>query len=184
MIKINKEIWKDIKDYEGLYQVSNLGRVRSVDRTYIQKAKNGSILSHTYKGQILKPNNVKGYLQVVLQKHKNIKWEKVHRLVAQTFISNPKNKREVNHKDGNKQNNCVNNLEWVTISENQLHSYYVLKNNIKSVIQYDLKGNFIKEWDAIMTASKTLNIFHSNISSCCNNKRKTAGGYIWKYKEE
>ena len=180
---MNKEIWKDIVGYEGLYQVSNYGRVRSLDRTYTQKARNGSILKHTYKGQILKPNNVSGYLQVNIQKHKKRNDQKIHRLVAEAFIPNLNNLPQVNHIDGNKHNNHVDNLEWVTTSENQLHSYYVLKNNLKPVIQYDLEGNFIKEWEATKIASIKLNIHASNITNCCKNNRKTAGGYIWKYKE-
>ena len=179
---MNKEIWKDIEGYEGLYQVSNLGRVRSLDRTYTQKARSGSVLNHTYKGCILKPNNVMGYLQVNLQNHKRRNDQKIHRLVAQTFIPNLENKREVNHIDGDKTNNCVDNLEWVTTSENQLHSYYVLKHNLKPILQYDLNGIFIKEWETIMIASKELNIFGSNITECCRGRRKTAGRYIWRYK--
>ena len=178
-----KEIWKDIVGYEGLYQVSNLGKVRSLDRTYTQKARSGSVLAHTYKGCVLKPNNVGGYLQVNLQKHKKRNDQKIHRLVAQAFIPNLENKREVNHIDGDKTNNNADNLEWVTTSENQLHSHYVLKQNIKPVLQYDLNGTFIREWEAIKIASKELNIFASNISDCCRGKRKTAGRYIWKYKD-
>lgn len=132
----------------------------------------------------MKANNVCGYLQVALQKHKKRKDEKIHRLVAEAFIPNPENKPQVNHIDGDKTNNNVNNLEWTTTSENQLHSIYVLKHNIKTVLQYDKNRNFIKEWEAIQLASKKLNIQSSDISDCCRNKRKTAGGYIWRYKEE
>ena len=169
---MNEEIWKDIVGYEKFYQVSNLGRVRSFPR-------NGTIKEE----RVLKPNKVGGYLQVTLQKHKNRKYKKVHRLVAETFIPNLENKREVNHIDGNKTNNCVENLEWVTTSENQLHSNYVLKHNLKPILQYDLNGTFIKEWEAIMIASKELNIFGSNITECCRGRRKTAGRYIWRYKD-
>lgn len=169
---MNKEIWKDIEGYEGLYQVSNLGRVKSFPR-------NGTIKEE----RILKPNKVGGYLQVALQNHKNRKYKKVHRLVAETFIPNLENKREVNHIDGDKTNNCVENLEWVTTSENQLHSNYVLKHNLKPILQYDLNGTFIKEWEANMIASKELNIFGSNITECCRGRRKTAGRYIWRYKD-
>lgn len=170
---IIEENWKDIKGYEGFYQISNLGNVRSLPR-------NGTI----NKSRILKPNNVKNYLQVSLQKHGETKYQKVHRLVADTFIPNPNNYPQVNHIDGNKHNNCVDNLEWVTSSENQLHSYYTLKNNIKPVLQYDRNGNFIKEWINPAKAGDTLKIIRQNIYDCCNGKRKTAGNYIWKYKEE
>lgn len=170
---IIEEIWKDIKGYEEFYQISNLGNVRSLPR-------NGTI----NKSRILKPNNVKNYLQVSLQKHGKTKYQKVHRIVAETFIPNPNNYPQVNHIDGNKHNNRVDNLEWVTSSENQLHSYYTLKNNIKPVLQYDRNGNFIKEWINPAKAGDTLKIVRQNIYDCCNGKRKTAGNYIWKYKEE
>lgn len=114
------EFWKDIKDYENLYQVSNLGRVRSLSHL----ASNG-IKDILYKGRILKPflDGRKNYLQVCLSKNNHKRKYLVHRLVAETFIENKYNKAEVNHKDGNKQNNCVDNLEWVTSKENKNHAY-------------------------------------------------------------
>lgn len=114
------EFWKDIKDYEKLYQVSNLGRVRSLSHL----ASNG-VKDILYKGRILKPflDGKKNYLQVCLSKNNNKRKYLVHRLVAETFIENKYNKAEVNHKDGNKQNNYVDNLEWVTSKENKNHAY-------------------------------------------------------------
>ena len=114
-----QEQWKDIKGYENIYQVSNLGNVRSVDRYINQKNSKCDKYNHIYKGKILKQfiNNA-GYCQVQLSyKYKSIP-KRVHRLVAETFISNPKNYKCVNHIDGNKQNNNVNNLEWCTYSHN------------------------------------------------------------------
>lgn len=109
-----KEVWKDIKGFEGIYQVSNLGKVRSLTR---------KVWNYTKPGRILKPhfkNN--GYLQISLSDGENVsKHIYIHRLVAQAFIPNPNNLPQINHKDFNKQNNVVNNLEWVTTSENQLH---------------------------------------------------------------
>ena len=166
------EIWRDIKNYEGIYEVSNLGRIKSISR-------NGTIKEN----RILKPNKVMGYSQVGLQKYGTRKYKKIHRLVAEAFIPNPENKKEVNHKDGNKANNCVDNLEWVTTSENQLHSYYELKNNIKSVIQLSLNNEIIKEWESIAKAEQELKISNADICKCCKGKRKTAGGYKWRYKE-
>jgi len=166
------EIWRDIKNYEGIYEVSNLGRIKSISR-------NGTIKEN----RILKPNKVMGYSQVGLQKYGTRKYKKIHRLVAEAFIPNPENKKEVNHKDGNKTNNCVDNLEWVTTSENQLHSYYELKNNIKSVIQLSLNNEIIKEWESIAKVEQELKISNADICKCCKGKRKTAGGYKWKYKE-
>ena len=166
------EIWRDIKNYEGIYEVSNLGRIKSISR-------NGTIKEN----RILKPNKVMGYSQVGLQKYVTRKYKKIHRLVAEAFIPNPENKKEVNHKDGNKTNNCVDNLEWVTTSENQLHSYYKLKNNIKSVIQLSLNNEIIKEWESIAKVEQELKISNADICKCCKGKRKTAGGYKWRYKE-
>lgn len=166
------EIWRDIKNYEGIYEVSNLGRIKSISR-------NGTIKEN----RILKPNKVMGYSQIVLYKNNKREYKKIHRLVAETFIPNLENKREVNHKDGNKTNNCVDNLEWVTTSENQLHSYYELKNNIKSVIQLSLNNEIIKEWESIAKVEQELKISNADICKCCKGKRKTAGGYKWRYKE-
>lgn len=112
------EIWRDVVDYEGYYQVSNLGNVRSVDRTIPHK------LSGTCrrKGKIVAMHDTKVYLNVSLCKYSKPKIYMVHRLVAQAFIPNLENKPHINHIDGNKQNNCVYNLEWVTPSENIQHS--------------------------------------------------------------
>ena len=114
------EIWKDIKGYEGYYQVSNLGRVKSLDRvaTYSDKK------VHHLKGRVLKPMVTKhGYEIVDLRKDRKRKTSKVHRLVAIAFLDNPKNKPQVNHIDGVKLNNNLNNLEWVTNAENIRHAY-------------------------------------------------------------
>ena len=166
-----KEIWKDVKDYVGYYQVSNLGRIKSLPR-------NGTINTE----KILKPNIIKnGYCQVCLQKDGKRKYEKVHRLVAETFIPNTNNLPQVNHKDGNKQNNNANNLEWCSVSYNQLHNCYVLKHNIKQVKQYSLDNVLLKIWDSVRLASRKTNIKCSNIVACIQGKQKTCGGYIWKY---
>lgn len=117
---MDKEIWKDIKGYEGLYQVSNLGRVRSLDRTVNYKDKSKALR----KGRILKTHQYKcGYSRVVLWNENTYKNKSVHRLVAQAFIPNPDNKPFVNHIDGNKGNSCLNNLEWCDQSENMQHAY-------------------------------------------------------------
>ena len=117
-----EEIWKDIKGYEGLYQISNFGRIKSLkfwsnrNKKYYDKEK----MKKAYKDR-------DGYLRVSLSNNGQRKLKQVHRLVAETFISNPDNKPQVNHIDGNKQNNNVLNLEWVTCQENIVHSYRSLK---------------------------------------------------------
>lgn len=117
---MDKEIWKDIEGYEGLYQVSNYGRVKSFDQ-FINQKNNSKALR---KGRILKQSkNKDGYLRLRLVKNKKGKTFFVHRLVAKTFISNPRKLNEVNHKDGNKENNNADNLEWCNRSENISHAY-------------------------------------------------------------
>lgn len=105
------EVWKDIRGYEGIYQISNLGRIKSLHRD----CRNGRILNPA--------KNNSGYLRVALSNNGKIRYDSIHRLVAEAFISNPKKLPEVNHIDGNKLNNSVENLEWVTKGENQIHAY-------------------------------------------------------------
>ena len=170
-----KEIWKDIEGYEGLYQVSNLGRVKSLPK----QKRFGEIL--------LKQNTIKGYKRVCLSKNNVQKYYLVHRLVAHAFISNLENKEQINHKDENKKNNCVNNLEWCDRKYNL--NYGTAKERMaqklrKKVLQYDLNGNLLKEYKSITEATIMTNIPNSNISNCCNKTEhyKTAGGYIWEFK--
>lgn len=116
-----KEIWKPIKGYEGLYEVSNLGRVKALERK-----KNCNRGYEIIKEHFLKPNNygTSGYYRVPLTNKEHIrKYYLVHRLVAENFIENPKNLPQINHKDGNKENNTADNLEWCTVSFNIKHAY-------------------------------------------------------------
>lgn len=188
------EIWKPIVGYENYYEVSDLGNVRSIDRTIVHS--NNNIFN--YKSKILKSAiNKYGYLQVGLSINSKTKSYCIHKLVAIAFIPNVNNKPTVNHKDGNKLNNYIDNLEWATKSEQAIHS---LKNNLrkmpnswigkfgskhgasKIVIQYDLNNNYIAEYGSIIEASKINNINRTTICMVCKNKKKTAGGYVWKYK--
>ena len=155
-----KEVWKDIPDYVGYYQASNFGNVRGLK----------------YK-KVLKPSKDKdGYLRVNLCK-KNIKKSCfVHRLVINSFLG--KSDLTVNHIDKNKANNNINNLEYMTIKENNRYS------KCKRVLQFDKKNNFIKEWLGAMEIEKCLHIPNNNISNCCNHIRKSAGGFVWVFKNE
>lgn len=164
---MKSELWKDIPNYPG-YKISNFGRVKN---------KNNLILKPILSREgyyFVRPTNG--------DKRKNIY---IHRLVAKEFIDNPNNLEVVNHKDGNKKNNNVNNLEWCTYSYNTIHSYKtnIRKKATKIIYQYDLDNNFIKEWNSIDEASKYLKINRGNIGSCCNKRRNTAGKYKWKFKE-
>ena len=174
------EIWKDIEGYEGLYQVSNLGKVKSLN------------YRRSGKEKLLKPNIRKdGYLQVSLCKNKKVKKILIHRLVAMVFIPNddPTNKTEVNHISEIKSDNSVWNLEWVTPKQNANHGTRTEriakatrndKNRSKKVLCVELN----KIFPSINEAGRQLGLNGGNISLCCNGKLKIAYGYHWEYVKE
>lgn len=165
-----EEIWKDIKGFEGLYQVSNMGRVRSLRKNIILKSR----IARGYEGVTLCANNI----------HKDYY---IHRMVANAFIPNPNNYPIVNHKDENKTNNCVDNLEWCTQEYNVNYGTGIAKrarSRSKKVLQFNLDGTFIKEWKSTMDVQRNLGFAQSNIVKVCNGKRKSAYRYLWKYKKE
>lgn len=174
---IEKEIWKPIKGYEN-YEVSTLGRVKSIGNDKMRKEK------------ILKPaDDGRGYLFVVLYKNGNKKPCKIHRLVAETFIPNTDNLPCINHKDENKSNNSVCNLEFCTYKYNTHYSRTWEKaipkaNEVrrKQVLQFTKDWSFVKEYESLSEAFRQTGISIGNISSCCNGRYKSAGGFIWKYK--
>lgn len=169
------EVWKDIEGFEGLYQVSNMGRVKSLKRNK----------------QIIKKTNKDGwgYLHIDLYKDGKGKMYKIHRLVARAFIDNPYNLPQVNHKDEDKTNNSVDNLEWCTRKYNCNYGTAIQRRtekmtngkNSKAVFQYNMSGEFVKEYPSVMEVQRQLKYANTNISQCCLGKRKTAYGYIWRY---
>lgn len=178
------ERWKDIPGYEGLYQASNLGNIKSLKREHYIPSTNRKIWICEEK--ILKQSTGKDkYKYVVLTNKSKRKTYKVHRLVAITFIKENKNKKYINHKDGNKSNNNIDNLEWCNNSENIKHAYDNNLINItkkyKKINQYGLNGNFIKQWNSMKEAGEILNIHRQNISMCCRGIRNKTNDYIWRY---
>ena len=168
---MGKEIWKDIDDYEGFYQVSNLGRVRSLDNWIWNGT--GFFLK---PGKVLIPRKTKtGYLRVQL-KGKDFY---IHRLVATTFIDNPLNFPQVNHKDENKKNNNFSNLEWCTKKYNM--NYGKLKNFHKKEIAKYENGYFKCKYNSLKEAAEINNLSKSSISRCCKGLQKTYAGFTWKY---
>lgn len=173
------EQWKNIEWYEGLYKVSSYGRVKSLSDRW-------------GKERILKPKKDKnGYLVVGFHKDGACKTYKIHRLVAQTFIENPNNLPQVNHKDENKENNCVENLEWCNVKYNTNYgtrTERVANKNTnhpstsKQVYQYSLKGELIKIWQSISECGRN-GFCETSVSDCCKGKNKTHKGYIWKYEQ-
>lgn len=165
------EIYKDIQGYEGKYQISNLGNVYSL-----------------ITNKILKPRlTLDGYYQVDLCKDGVKRHLYIHRLVAQSFLDNPKNYKIVNHKDENSMNNIVSNLEWCDSTYNNNYGNCKRKiseaNSIK-INQYDMNGNFIKQWLGVNNIERCLKINKGNICMCCKGKRNNAGGYKWEYMQE
>ena len=178
---MSSEIWKPIKDYEGLYEVSSLGRIKSMPKKFIR---NGAV-TH-FEEKILTPSDSHGYRSVVLTKNGIHKTHSVHRLVALAFIQNPNNYTQINHKDENKSNNRVENLEWCTPHENTEHYHKTLRNgkpmyNQKACLQI-IDGEVIAEYKSLNEASRRTGVSVSNIYCCCIGKTTTAGGYQWKYK--
>ena len=180
---MENEIWKDIDDFDGFYMVSNHGRIKSIERVVIRVNRHGTTTNQFVPTKILKPSYDKdGYLTLSLSKNGKADTYRVHRLVAKHFIPNLDNKPEVNHIDETKSNNRVENLEWCTNIENIRHGTGILRRqlaNIRPVIQYDLEGNFIRQWQNYYDAADNHGVSFKAISSAVVNKRCSAG-FQWR----
>lgn len=187
-----KEEWRKVVEWEEYYEVSNKGRIKSLAR-----------IRNSIMGQIPMKEKIRklyhhphGYMYVSLCKNNKSKYYKVHRLVAKAFIPNPENKRTVNHKNGIKNDNRVENLEWATHSENAIHAFktklrfptYAMKGktgkdnvNSKSVTQYDKQMNPIAEYGSIHEASRMSGATATEICEACRNEILTAKGFVWRY---
>lgn len=159
------EIWKDIRGYEGIYVISNLGRVKSNTKLL-------HLNTNTY-----------GYKHVTLSKGNAQKTVLVHRLVASAFIENPLGLPQINHKDGNKSNNASDNLEWVTQKSNNRHAIETHLRKAKKILMLRGDNTVVREFNNRMEINEFFGrvVCQDSITRCCNGKRKTAYGYGWRY---
>lgn len=182
-----KEIWKDIEGYEGRYQVSNLGRVKSLAREYKTGANQATIrMGEKVMKQKVRPNK---YCLVTLRRDGVVCDAYVHRLVAEAFIPNPTNRPQVNHRDENPSNNKVDNLEWCTPLENVRYGTGIARSvskRCKPVVQKTLDGEIVKIWDSIAEAGDSFIPIQGRKNICnalSQPDKKTAYGFYWNYYE-
>ena len=177
-----EEIWKDIEGYEGIYQVSNTGRVKKLANVSYRLNRWGTITEYHQAEKLLIPalDGKKNYLFISLSKDGIKILRTVHRLVAETFIPNPHKYKCVNHKDEVKTNNRVDNLEWCTYHYN---NQYGKNTRSKRLVQMDKQGNVIAKFESTRDAAKEMGVDHVSIAAACRGKTKTIRGFCWKYIE-
>lgn len=186
---LNKEIWKPVVGFEGYYEVSNSGKVRSLPRksTWFNP-RFGVYVESSYKGKILnQKETIGGYLQVTLNIPGKILHTFVHRLVGMAFVDGYKEGYDINHKDENPKNNRFDNLEWCSRQYNNNYGNRlkrVAKSLSKGYLQYDTEGNLIAEFDTAKQAQESTGIYYTSIKACCVGRYHTAGGYIWRHRNE
>lgn len=184
------EVWKDINGYEGLYQVSSLGRVKALEKVRTVKSKRWNcIFSQKFREHILVPLlGSNGRYHFTLHKDGRQKIVSRARIVANAFIPNPKGFPEVNHKDENIQNDLPENLEWCTHLYNMRYgsrtdrarrSY--IRSTSRRILQFDKQGNLLHEYNCMADAQRETGCYSANISKCCLGKIRTHGGYVWRY---
>lgn len=187
-----EEIWKDIDGYEGVYMISNHGRIRSMRRIATSISPTLGIRNRTVYDRILKQGNTRRYKSIKIT-HNGVKdFFLIHRLVGIAFVSNPNNLNEIDYIDGNTENNYFENIRWVTHRDNMRNE--ITRNKIKQtsliskahtrvpVLQFDLSGNLIAEYESNKNAAKLTGVRASSIYAARVGTYKTAGGYIWKTK--
>lgn len=183
------EVWKPIKGYEGIYEVSSLGRVRSIDRDIYQVGRWGKVMKVRQPGKMLSQQSRIGYKRVSLCRDGGKgKWFFVHRLVAVAFVPNPDGKPYINHKDETRDNNVPDNLEWCTMAENNLYGGHVERTqsaniaNRQSIEQVDASGNVVATFESIKSAARQTGIPISSVSQCLNGKLRQTHGFIFRRK--
>ncbi len=186
IMETKKELWKSIEGYEGHYQISSLGRVKSILR-YVDAVRKGVNTQCLYNGGILKLcDNAYGYDIISLCIYNKVKTALVHRLVAKAHIPNPDNYPVVNHLDGNRKNNVVANLEWTTVKGNTQHAIRMgtFHNLLRSkpVSQFTLEGEYIASYESATEVTKTLGLSRKCIGRCCEGTARSSGGFKWAYK--
>ena len=184
-------MWKPVKNYEGYYEVSDSGEVRSMDRFVETKTGRQKGMKRMLLGNVMKQTESvgktreSGYLVVNLRKDHTSKVVCVHHLVAETFIPNPDNLPTINHIDGNKHNHRVENLEWASYSENNIHalSTGLRRPRGNKIVQYDLENNLIRTYRSTCEAARITGVSRGGISHCLNGRSETSGGFIWRKSE-